>query len=141
MREVITPSNQYDDLVGRFAIDKADRSTGGIASDLLPSLAKRVEMPRGYYPVGFDVYIDRDAKSMVPYCSLTVYAIDAQCAVTGDELADYVKERDDVPVFRFAAEIKPDELAELLLKGIKRFRLVGATRLLDGKPMIQLQDG
>ena len=71
---------------------------------------------------------------------MTVYAIDAQCAVTGNELAEYVKGRDDVPVFRFAVEIKTDELAELLLKVTSGSTWWGQPALLDGKPMVLLQD-
>ena len=51
--------------MGRFAIDKAD-GYSGFDSALLPSLAKRVEMPRGYCPVGFSVYLSRNAKVVVP---------------------------------------------------------------------------
>jgi hypothetical protein len=69
-----------------------------------------------------------------------VFAVDAQIAVTGQELVEYTRQNDRVSVFEFREAMEPTELAGLLVQGMKRFSTVAATRLLEGKPMVLLED-
>jgi hypothetical protein len=128
MSEPIVASTQYGDFKGTVSIDQAD------GRDLLRLLAARAKVPKGYCPVGFSVTGARQR------WYLTVFAVDGQIAVTRQELATYARENGRVPVFEFREPVQPSELAELLAQGIKRLCVVAATRLMEGKPMVLLED-
>jgi hypothetical protein len=134
MSEPIVASTQYGDFKGTVSIDQAD------GRDLLRLLAARAKVPKGYYPVGFSVTAVGGGAHPGQRWYLTVFAVDAQIAVTGQELATYARKNDRVPVFGFREPVQPSELAELLAQGIKRFSVVAATRLMKGKPMVLLED-
>lgn len=141
MGEPIIASNQYDDFRGTVAIDMF-----GGGDNLLGDLAARVEVPKGYWPVGFSVYADGSGPKHYPGVespsfSLTVYATDAEVTgVTGDSLRDFAERHDAVPVFRFSERIGGAELFALLAKHIKRFDMVLATRTIEASPMVEVHD-
>lgn len=130
----IVAATQYGDFKGTVSIDEADHS------ELLPLLAEKVNMPRGYCPVGFSIDADRAGAKPGHYYSLIVYAVDAQVAVTGQELINYVRQNDHVPVFEFRNKIELADFTKLMLEGVKRFSMVAATRQLERKPMVMLDN-
>ena len=130
----IVASTQYGDFKGTVSIDEVD----GV--ELLQLLRKRAKVARDYWPVGFSVAAVGTGRHPEHSWHLTVYAVDAQIAAGGQGIADYAQQNDRVPVFEFSEMIAPSELAELLMKSIKRFEMVAATRLLEGKPMVRLDD-
>jgi len=134
MSETIVASTQYGDFKGTLSIDQAD------GRDLLRLLAARAKVPKGYCPVGFSVAAVGGGGHPGHGWYLTVFAVDAQIAVTGQELVAYARENDRVPVFEFREPMQPSELAELLVQGMKRFSMVATTRLMEGKPMMLLED-
>ncbi len=134
MAEEIVASTQYGDFKGTVSIDQAD------GRELLQLLAAKAKVPTGYYPVGFSVTVISGGLQPGHRFSLTVYAVDAQIAVTGNELFEYARQHDSVRVFEFRESMEPVGLADLILQGIKRFNMVAATRQIQGKPMALLQD-
>jgi hypothetical protein len=133
MAEPVSASLQYDDFKGTVCIDEAE------SRNLLQVLKGKADVPKGYWPVGFGIFGSTDAYGKHGF-QLTVYAVDAEVALTGDELRKYAHEHDGVPVFRFNVHIEPEELAGLLLPAIKRLQLVVATKAIEGKPMLLLED-
>ena len=125
MSETIVASTQYGDFKGTLSIDQAD------GRDLLRLLAARAKVPKGYCPVGFSVAAVGGGGHPGHRWYLTVFAVDVQIAATGQEL---------VPVFEFREPMQPSELAELLVQGMKRFSMVATTRLMEGKPMMLLDN-
>lgn len=134
MSEPIVVSTHYGDFKGTVSIDQAD------GRDLLRLLAARAKVPKGYCPVGFSVAAIGGGIHPGQRWYLTVFAVDGQIAVTGQELATYARENGRVPVFEFREPVQPSELAELLAQGIKRLCVVAATRLMEGRPMVLLED-
>lgn len=139
MVEPINPSTQYGDYKGRASIDEAE---GG---DLLFRLARKADVPKGYWPVGFKLSATKERH--VPnqterdwFLHLAVYAVDASIAGGGDELAEYAKRHDTVPVFGFDATIEPAELLDLLASAVKRVSVVMATRSIGDTSMVLLDD-
>jgi len=132
--EPIVASTQYGDFKGTVSIDQAD------GRDLLRLLAARAKVPKGYCPVGFSVTAVGGGAHPGQRWYLTVFAVDAQIAVMGQELVTYARENDRVPVFEFREPVQPSELAELLVQGMKRFSMVATTRLTEGKPMMLLEN-
>lgn len=134
MTEPIVAGTQYGDFKGTLSIDQAD------GRDLLRLLAARAKVPKGYCPVGFSVAAAGGGGHPGQGWYLTVYAVDAQIAVTGQELVEYARQNDRVPVFEFREPMQPSELAALLVQGMKRFDMVATTRSLEGKPMVLLRN-
>lgn len=139
MAEPINPSTQYGDYKGRASIDEAE------GDDLLFRLARKADMPKGYWPTGFKVSTAKERH--VPdqtergwFLHLTVYAVDASIASGADQLAEYAKGHDNVPVFGFDTTIEPAELLDLFASAAKRVSVVMATRSIGETPMVSLDD-
>lgn len=139
MAEPINPSTQYGDYMGWASIDEAE------GEDLLFWLARKADVPKGYWPAGFKLSMTKERH--VPnqtergwFLHLTVYAADASIVSGVDELAEYAKQHGEVPVFRFDATIEPTELLDLLASAVKRVSVVMATRSIGDTPMVLLDD-
>ncbi len=121
MSELAIASTQYGDLRGTASID-------GHHGSLVHEVAKRAEIPRGYWPVGLS--IDISAPDYQPI--VEVFAVDADVAgAGGDNIEKYAKENAEIPVFSFPAKVSLQELPALA----KRFHLVVGDRLIGGRPL------
>lgn len=139
MAEPINPSTQYGDYKGWVSIDEAE---GG---DLLFRLARKADVPKGYWPAGFKLSAAKERRISNQaergwFLRLTVYAVDASIASGADELAEYAKGHDKVPVFGFDATIEPAELLDLFASAVKRVSVVMATRNIGETLMVLLDD-
>lgn len=129
----IVASTHYGDFKGTVSIDQAD------FSEVLRLLEQKVTVPDGYRLVGFSI----DAWGRNPgrghFWHLTVYSVDVQ-SLAGRVLTDYASEHDHIPVFECHASIEAAEVAALLVEGVKEFSMVAATRELERKPMVKLDN-
>ena len=127
MSEPIVATTQYGDLKGTVSADNADHG------ELLTAIAAKAGMPKGYFPVGFQM------SATGHRFHATVYAVDAQVAVTPDELTAHAKGRDDLPVFAFRSTIEPAAFLELLAS-TKRLSIVAQLRSISDVPMVELHN-
>lgn len=101
MAERFGASVQYDDLKGTAAMDGAD-------SPPLIMMAKRTDMPSGYFPVGFRLFrIHPDENGMIQFQIVAVKT--DQTGATMDDIVKYAQSHPDVPVYSFDGEASAQE--------------------------------
>jgi len=108
MSEEFIASVQYGDFRGTIAIDGHD---SGFIDELA---AQAVDMPKGYWPVGFELCnpyeLDEDG-------SLPLTIVAANCEQVGesvDEMYRHHAEHGELPVYRFSSRINFAELVSLM---------------------------
>ena len=98
MSERFKAMTQYDDLKGTSAFD-------GHSGPPLFDLAKRSEMPKEYFPVGFELSIlDPNDSGKVPFRLLAVRITEAGDNM--DKISSYANSSDELPVYRFDGELE-----------------------------------
>jgi len=111
MAEPFVASVQYGDLKGTVAFD-------GHNGPPLHELAKFTNMPAGYFPVGFSLWrLHPDEDGLVPFRIVAVDMRDTGNSM--DDIINFARTKDEVPVYPFDGKVSPAEFAALF----KRFDL------------------
>jgi len=114
MGDPFIASTQYNDLVGGAAFDGHDGPP-------LFILAEKLAMPKGYWPVGFELSeLTPNDEGKIP---LTLLAV--KCEETGDKIDDilkFAKTAAELRVYRFNGTLKTADLNMFKRIDIKALR-------------------
>lgn len=113
MQNPFGTSAQYDDFVGRVAID--EYRDAGHSADLLRAAAKAVELPSGFEPVGLT--FGGPPKDFDGTLRITVVAVSRDYIETS--LRDAIEKGTELPCEQFDGSIS----LHTLLEQIKRLRV------------------
>ena len=111
MTENFRATTQYNDFFGEVAID-------GHSGPFQLDLAKRANMPSGYWPVGFSIYtLEVDENDMLPM-ELIAVRIDEHDIDTNqnipDQLFKLAEEVEELNVYPISFKMPLDELNSLM---------------------------
>ena len=114
MGDPFIASTQYNDLIGGAAFDGHD-------SPPLFILAEKLDMPKGYWPVGFELSeLAPNEEGEIPFTLLAV-----KCEETGDKIDDilkFAKTAAELRVYRFNGTLKPADFNMFKRIDIKALR-------------------
>jgi hypothetical protein len=115
---------QYGDMRGTISID----GWNGVRAISFGGCGK------GYWPIGIELYGEPMHKNDAMNWYVSILAVDESIlAKPGpDGVAQYAKQNDSIPVFRFRQEVKLEKIPD----DIKRISIVLQDKTTEGKPLM-----
>jgi len=125
MADTFIAAVQYGDLRGTVALD-------GHTGPPLDELAAKTSMPAGYVPVGFSFHrLDPDDDGTIPFAVVAVEC--DQVGASMDDVMEYARSHDEVPVYSFDGQLSLAEFPALF----KRFDMKVLTKHLRDANVVQ----
>lgn len=103
MSESFVADTQYGDLVGTAAFD-------GHSSLPLHEIARRLKIPGGYWPIGFEIHAFPDEVTGNTFPVSVVAVRPADVGTTPDEFISSARETQEIDVYRFSGRLKPQDM-------------------------------